>query len=109
MCKFVRSLGVDVLLARKDYHNTESIDLDHNLDYYHQHPERDCGQIQIKQSNKCRCFMHFVEGVNVEYRAVDVQNEQKIEREHQFIRNFVLHADGMLRGGWSKESIVIPI
>ena len=62
-----------------------------------------------KESTKCRCMHGYVESadLNVEYREVDAVLEQKYESEHQYIRNFVLHADGSLTGGWSDNSLLI--
>jgi hypothetical protein len=62
-----------------------------------------------KESTKCRCMHGYVESadLNVEYREVDAVLEQKYESEHQYIRNFVLHADGRLTGGWSDKSMLI--
>ena len=61
----------------------------------------------IKESTKCRCMYGEISGVSVEYREVDATHEQELERAGEYIRNFVLHADGRLTGGWSKESILI--
>lgn len=60
-----------------------------------------------KESTKCRCMYGTVDGVSVEYREVDAELEQKLERDGGYIRNFVLHADGRLTGGWSYGSVQI--
>ena len=61
----------------------------------------------LKESTKCRCFYGFIGGAKVEFRAVDARREFEIELEHKYIRNFVLHSDGKLRGGWSDEAVLI--
>jgi len=62
-----------------------------------------------KESTKCRCMYGYVDwaDMQVEYREVNAGLEHKYEREQQYIRNFVLHADGSLTGGWSDDSIKI--
>lgn len=60
-----------------------------------------------KESTKCRCVYGNVSGVKVEYREVGGALEQRLETEGGYIRNFVLHADGRLTGGWSDESVLI--
>ena len=60
-----------------------------------------------KESTKCRCVYGDIDGVAVEYRDVDAKLERSIESSGQYIRNFVLHADGRLTGGWSSDSIVL--
>lgn len=60
-----------------------------------------------KDSTKCHCMHGHMGDVMVEYRDVDVALERRIEMSGSYIRNFVLHADGRLTGGWSNESIVL--
>lgn len=60
-----------------------------------------------KESTKCRCVYGNVSGVKVEYREVDGALEHRLEKEGEYIRNLVLHADGRLTGGWSDESVLI--
>lgn len=60
-----------------------------------------------KISTKCCCTVKCINGVKVIYRTVDVNEEQRVEKEGKFIRNFVVKADNHLYGGWSSDSIKI--
>ena len=60
-----------------------------------------------KKSTKCKCYVKKDNAINIEYRVVNVAKEKEVEKEHKYIRNFVLKANNTLSGGWSEESIII--
>lgn len=95
---YAKSNGINNVLIRKEYFSGLHTDGIENI-------FSNCDSCKI--STKCCCKTKKINGVNVTYRTVDVEKEQKVEKERKYIRNFVLKANNHLYGGWSNNSIEI--
>lgn len=92
---FAKKIGVTHVLFRKEYKDGK------NTEHINQLFET-CSQ--CKKSTKCECKIKNINGINVEYRQVNVPLEQQNEEHGNYIRNFVLKHDNKLLGGWSEKS-----
>lgn len=91
--KYAANIGINNILFRQNYNTTQySFPLQLN---------------QTKESNKCKCIFGTIDGVNIEFRTVNVELERNNEIKHKFIRNFVYHTNQHLYGGWHSDSIMI--
>lgn len=91
-------LGVKNILFRKDYlSNDENLLI--GIEKLMNTPD------YLKQSNKCKCYVKNINGVNIEFRIVDVEKEKRLEKDNKFIRNLIYTCNNELQGGWSSKSI----
>lgn len=96
--KMAQNIGINNILIRKEYQfgkNSEIMD------------KVFCNYDKCKKSTKCECRIKKINGVEVEYRVVDVEKEKETELSHEYVRNFVLKHDNKLLGGWSESSLKI--
>lgn len=92
LCKMT---GIKDLLIRKDYFDTNPIETFL--------PNADVGHI----SDKCSCYGKEIDGVYVEYREIDVEQEKILESSNDYVRNLVFKSNNKLYGGWNETAPII--